>query len=234
MKCLVCKKQLKKLQIKYCSNECYYKSMKGRSSHRKGKSNIYSKETLRKISESMKRYYQEHPELREKYSKMFIGKGNPNYNNGDKIKGKKNPMFGKSHTDSTREKIKKKAKNRKTSKETKAKMSKVHRKRYESKNERVKSSQPGKLNGMWKGGISFHPYGVEFNNCLKEKIRKRDNYTCSYCKKKWKVGMNKLSIHHIDYDKKNNNSDNLITLCVRCHMKTNSRREFWSSYFQKK
>ena len=37
--------------------------------------------------------------------------------------------------------------------------------------------------------------------------------------------------NHIDYDKKNCNSDNLITLCRSCHRKTNFNRENWIKYF---
>jgi len=33
----------------------------------------------------------------------------------------------------------------------------------------------------WRGGIQFAPYPITFNNELKEKIRKRDNYTCQSC-----------------------------------------------------
>jgi hypothetical protein len=45
-------------------------------------------------------------------------------------------------------------------------------------------------------------------------------------------GDNPLHIHHIDYDKKNCNPDNLIALCHSCHMQTNHHREFWKNYFK--
>lgn len=38
--------------------------------------------------------------------------------------------------------------------------------------------------------------------------------------------------NHIDYDKKNCNSDNLITLCRVCHIKTNFNRSYWINYFK--
>ena len=42
----------------------------------------------------------------------------------------------------------------------------------------------------------------------------------------------KLCIHHIDYDKKNNNPENLITLCNSCHTKTNIKnRDYWKNYY---
>jgi len=37
-------------------------------------------------------------------------------------------------------------------------------------------------------------------------------------------------VHHIDYNKKNCNLDNLITLCINCHAKTNYNREYWKEY----
>lgn len=82
----------------------------------------------------------------------------------------------------------------------------------------------------WRGGLSFEPYGLDFNKELKEEIRDRDEHTCQLC------GINengyKLSIHHIDYNKNNNDSWNLITLCKVCHSKTNGNREYWTSYFK--
>jgi 5-methylcytosine-specific restriction endonuclease McrA len=40
-----------------------------------------------------------------------------------------------------------------------------------------------------------------------------------------------LDVHHIDYDKDNLSPNNLITLCRRCHVKTNNNRDFWRNYF---
>ena len=43
----------------------------------------------------------------------------------------------------------------------------------------------------------------------------------------------KPPVHHIDYDKKNCVSNNLITLCIPCHMKTNYNRSYWQQRLQK-
>lgn len=80
---------------------------------------------------------------------------------------------------------------------------------------------------LWKGGISFEPYSPDFNKNLKRKIKIRDNYTCCVCNKKTQ----KLSIHHIDYDKLNSNEKNLISLCNSCHSKTNINRDKWEVFF---
>ena len=42
----------------------------------------------------------------------------------------------------------------------------------------------------------------------------------------------KFHIHHIDYDKKNSVEMNLITLCAKCHSKTNYKRDNWKTYFK--
>lgn len=86
----------------------------------------------------------------------------------------------------------------------------------------------------WQGGKSFEPYSLEFNKHLKKEIRKRDNYTCQQCRHKEKDLKRKLSVHHIDYNKKNNSPNNLISLCVVCHAQTNYDRNDWTQYFENK
>ncbi len=86
----------------------------------------------------------------------------------------------------------------------------------------------------WKGGKSFEFYPGEFNTKLKEQIRKRDNYTCQECNFTEEQLSYTLSVHHIDYNKKNNNPNNLISLCRSCHSQTNFGRDDWSEYFNNK
>jgi len=74
-------------------------------------------------------------------------------------------------------------------------------------------------------------YPLEFNNDLKEKIRERDGRKCQLCGRKKKNGGRRLHVHHIDYDKTNCSSDNLIALCGKCHRQTSSKRDFWTRYF---
>ena len=85
----------------------------------------------------------------------------------------------------------------------------------------------------WLGGKKFGEYGIEFCDKLKNKIRKRDNYTCQKCNTHQNKLDEKLSIHHIDYNKKNNKDDNLISLCRSCHAKTNFDRNASMIYYQK-
>jgi len=85
----------------------------------------------------------------------------------------------------------------------------------------------------WRNGISFEPYKPEFNETLKEKIRNRDNYTCQNLDCENKQTKTKFPIHHIDYNKNNNNETNLITLCFSCHSKSNYKRKEWCNKLTK-
>jgi len=72
----------------------------------------------------------------------------------------------------------------------------------------------GEKNGMWKGGIK-KVYSSRFRRKLRQLIKKRDNFTCQNCLKRTVM----LVVHHIDENTKNDNLDNLITLCRSCHVR---------------
>lgn len=71
---------------------------------------------------------------------------------------------------------------------------------------------------QWKGGYSTKDY-YKFSRQRKEKIRKRDGYTCQICGVVWEKKKRQFDVHHIDGNKKNYHLDNLITLCGSCHSK---------------
>jgi len=81
-------------------------------------------------------------------------------------------------------------------------------------------------------------YPQEFNKSLRDKIRKRDNYTCQNCRiteeEHLKIIGTILNCHHIDYNKKNNNEENLITLCKSCNIKANINRDYWKEYYKER
>lgn len=77
----------------------------------------------------------------------------------------------------------------------------------------------------WRGGLSFEPYSLDWVKTLRRSIRERDKYVCRLCGEP--QGNKSHSVHHIDYDKKNCDPKNLITLCQRCHSKTNFNRGYW-------
>ncbi len=104
----------------------------------------------------------------------------------------------------------------------------------ESWRKNIGKSQKGEKGSNWQGGKSFELYGLDWTIDLKENIKKRDNYTCQICgvhQNNLTGFFKKLDIHHIDYNKKNLNLGNLITLCRKCHTKTNHYRELWTKYF---
>ncbi len=156
----------------------------------------------------------------------MAGKNHPSYGTyrsdenkqkrSEASKGKKNPFYGKKHTPKSRKKISIAGKGRKHTPETCQKMSK---------------SRSGEKHPNWQGGKSSEPYGKEFNKKLKNEIRKRDGNKCQLCsKRKYKK---ELAVHHIDYDKKNNEPTNLISLCRNpCHSRTNGNRKYWEKYFK--
>ncbi|MBP7118925.1 hypothetical protein KBA63_02455 [Candidatus Woesebacteria bacterium] len=101
----------------------------------------------------------------------------------------------------------------------------------------------GKNNGMygnkhwnWQGGISNNPYPLEFNPSLKIKIRERDNFTCCLCNRTEREELEELNrvlcVNHIDFNKNNCSINNLNTLCLRCNVKINRDRDYWTNYFK--
>ena len=82
---------------------------------------------------------------------------------------------------------------------------------------------------QWNGGLNLESYPLGWNHTFKEQIRNRDGYKCQLCGCPQAECIRKLSVHHIDYNKKNINSDNLITLCTICHSKTNHNRQKWEN-----
>ena len=126
--------------------------------------------------------------------------------------------------------------------EIRKKISEQQRGRKSPWTAKLPQNQPGHWKGeknpMFNGWSSFEPYCSIWTKELKESIMRRDNYICQLCGKTQEeeiraVG-HKLSIHHIDYNKKNCNLDNLITLCSACNSRVNYHRKFWQQYFQEK
>ena len=86
----------------------------------------------------------------------------------------------------------------------------------------------GKNHPRYKGGSKGRKkYPSEFYK-IRESVIARENGKCVICNKKG------ISVHHVDYDIKNNKPDNLVLLCNSCHAKTNSRRKEWEQYFKEK
>jgi len=98
----------------------------------------------------------------------------------------------------------------------------------------VPTQLTGKDHPGWNNGSSFEPYGLDFNNNLREFIRKRDKYICQNpnCGIPEKECFKDLISHHIDYNKRNNHPINLIALCQSCHSKSNFSRGYWKTLYE--
>lgn len=189
------------------------KAHKGKIVSKKTREKL-SKAKLGKYNEKDNPFYGKHhsKETKERLSKLHKGK---HYSPKNEFqKGEKHPMFGKRGKDHPNY-------GKKHSEETKRMMS---------------LSRTGEKSPNWLGGISFEPYDINFNGNFKKLIRQRDNYTCMLCGKSEQeellLAKRKLSMHHVDYDKKNTIKENGITLCNKCNIKVNNHRKHWTKFFQ--
>lgn len=108
--------------------------------------------------------------------------------------------------------------------------------RREDVKKKISDGISGERNGMWQGGISFEPYCPKFTEKLKRQIRDLYNncdfisglpdYICNVLNGK----VQKLAIHHVDYDKMQGCEGvgwKLVPLSRSNHTKTNNNRSFW-------
>lgn len=82
---------------------------------------------------------------------------------------------------------------------------------------------------------------LEGRDFIREKIRKRDNYTCQNCGRVWLEGERRFDVHHMDeefegldrtykgvkrpkgqYKIDKENQDRMITYCHKCHLNLDS------------
>lgn len=91
----------------------------------------------------------------------------------------------------------------------------------------------GSGNPNWKGGISKEPYCQDWTKGLKDYVKERDGYKCMnpYCFKK-KGNAARLSVHHINYNKKACGPENLITVCLSCNVMANTDRDWHQEWYQ--
>lgn len=175
----------------------------------KGKSK--TEEHKKKLSENKKKLYADGILINPMYRKAHSNEARikMKYNHAN-VCGKNNPFYGKCH-----------------SKETRKKISEIRIKKGLAKLDN---------NPAWLGGKSFEPYCPKFNNEFKNLIRIRDNFCCLNCgiseQKHIIITRRKLSIHHIDYNKKNTCVQNCCTLCDSCNTKANKNRISWTKFFQ--
>jgi hypothetical protein len=94
----------------------------------------------------------------------------------------------------------------------------------------IKNTGSGHYN--WQGGVSYEPYCPIWKDkeYLKD-IKSRDNNKClnPSCISK---NPNDLTVHHIDYNKKNCDPANLITICRSCNATANYDRDWHLSWYK--
>jgi hypothetical protein len=95
--------------------------------------------------------------------------------------------------------------------------------------------QAGERSPRWKGGISFEPYCILFNDEFKERVRAFFGHTCVECGKTQFGNKKKLHIHHVNYKKdaccNKKVHPRFVPLCNNCHPMTNTKRQFWEDWF---
>jgi len=206
---------------------------KGKLISESNKKREYSEETKQKISKSNKGKSKNKGriltnEWRQKISESKKGqkpwnKGRRNVYSEDTIQKMSNSHKGKKLEKDHKQKI---------SEKTKGINNPFYGKKHTEETIQKLKSFVGELSSNWQNGKSFEEYGIEFTKDLKNSILKRDNYTCQNPDCNCKSG--RLDVHHIDYNKKNNNPNNLIILCVNCHSKTNgkNKRVYFTTFYQ--
>jgi len=113
-------------------------------------------------------------------------------------RGKKHPM-----SEETRRKIRESNTGKHPSEETRRKLSKAQRGRITSEETRKKLSEAikGEKHYNWKGGISFEPYCVKFDEPFRERCRNFFARMCVECGKTEEENKAKLGVHHVNFDK---------------------------------
>jgi hypothetical protein len=137
-------------------------------------------------------------------------------------RGENHPFYGKHLSAETKKKLSEMRRGssnpyygKRHSAETLTKMSAAHR---------------GEKHWAWRGGTSLAPYSTDWTKTLRRSMRERDHYACRLCGRQQEDRA--FPVHHIDYDRLNCNSTNLITLCASCHSRTNRNRERWTALFR--
>jgi hypothetical protein len=90
----------------------------------------------------------------------------------------------------------------------------------------------GSKHPNWRGGISYEPYCVLFNDEFKERVRKFFGYICVECGKP--QNGERLHIHHVNFDKQsccNDTTPLFVPLCRSCHGRTQGNRQYWERHF---
>jgi hypothetical protein len=182
-------------------------------------------------------------------SKNIIGDKNPNYGNrwsdekkkkfSDSRLGENNPFFGGSVSDEHRQYLKSIRINKPLSQKTKEllKLHHIGLKASEYTKYKMSVSKQGDKCNLWKGGVSFEPYCPKFTEEFKNRVRFFWDYKCGNpeCGKTQEENKEKLSVHHVHFDKQvccNDKPAMFIPLCRSCHAITNHNPEKYIKIYE--
>ena len=147
----------------------------------------------------------------------------------EKCKGKTSGFKGMKHTEESKRKISEsnKGKNLGNQHSLGKKLSDGHKKK-------LSDVCKGDKHYNWQGGKSFEPYCPKFNEGFKEQIRNKFGRVCLLCGKSEEDNKGrKLSVHHVNYDKRCGCEDSFkcdyVPLCMSCHSKTGNNRSYWEN-----
>jgi hypothetical protein len=126
------------------------------------------------------------------------------------------------HSENTKRKIGLSNKGKKPTEETREKMSKKAKERFD-----IPENHP-----RWRGGISCEPYceawtDKEYKHWIKYERDggKCQNPACSFSHS------GRIVLHHINYIKKDCHPINLITLCISCNSRANKDRDWHQAWY---
>lgn len=98
---------------------------------------------------------------------------------------------------------------------------------------KLAESHRGEKCNFWRGGISFEPYCIKFNDEFKERVREFFGRGCAECGSP--ENGERLHVHHVNYHKDSCCAEDVaplfVPLCRSCHAKTNFNREYWEERF---
>lgn len=196
--------------------------------------------TRRKRSDSLRKYYEDHPDaakhrfdshpdLREKISKANRGKKRGSRPN-DVVEKISAANRGKKRSEETKRKLSEAHKGRKNPSSTLAlirgtsefEAARIAGLRGSKKSDAWKEKMSGSNHPNWKGGVTFFPYCPKFNDRLKEEVRDAYYRKCAICGKTEQDNGGRHAIHHVDRDKEqgcNGKRWSLVPLCRSCHGK---------------
>ena len=151
------------------------------------------------------------------------------HNRGEKspmygMTGDKAPFYGHKHTGESKQKMSENTRD----------MSGENNPLFGKKRPEHSKRMEGKKNPNWQDGISFEPYCIKFNDDLKERVRDFFDRKCYVCGKNEMNNGQRLSVHHVNYDKMvccNDVKPLFVPLCQSCHSKTQKDREYWEEFF---